>query len=57
MRRGLVKGAVVSSSFAQATNFIQTIEQRQGLKIACLEELAFPMGYISAGKLGSFQKA
>ena len=34
-------------SFAQATAFIQTIEQRQGLKIACLEEIAFRMGYIS----------
>jgi glucose-1-phosphate thymidylyltransferase len=31
----------------QATNFIQIIEQRQGLKIACLEEIAFRMGYIS----------
>ncbi|GAI95777.1 unnamed protein product, partial [marine sediment metagenome] len=40
-------------SFAQATNFIQTIEQRQGLKIACLEEIAFRMGYISMQKLES----
>ena len=38
-------------SFVQATNFIQTIEQRQGLKIACLEEIAFRMGYISKEKL------
>lgn len=38
-------------SFAQATNFIQTIEERQGLKIACLEEIAFRRGYISANKL------
>lgn len=38
-------------SFAQATNFIQTIEQRQGLKIACLEEIACRMGYISRDKL------
>ena len=34
-------------SFLQAANFIQTIEQRQGLKIACLEEIAYRMGYIS----------
>ena len=34
-------------SLAQATSFIQTIEQRQGLKIACLEEIADRMGYIS----------
>ena len=38
-------------SFAQATNFIQIIEQRQGLKIACLEEIAYRMGYISGEKL------
>ena len=40
-------------SFAQATNFIQTIEQRQGLKIACLEEIAFRQGYISGEELES----
>ncbi|MBN1104279.1 MAG: glucose-1-phosphate thymidylyltransferase RfbA [Deltaproteobacteria bacterium] len=38
-------------SFAQATIFIQTIEQRQGLKIACLEEIAYRMGYISRERL------
>ena len=38
-------------SFMQATNFIQIIEQRQGLKIACLEEIAFRMGYISREQL------
>jgi glucose-1-phosphate thymidylyltransferase len=38
-------------SFVQATNFIQIIEQRQGLKIACLEEIAFRMGYISKEQL------
>ncbi|MFC1866752.1 glucose-1-phosphate thymidylyltransferase RfbA [Thermodesulfobacteriota bacterium] len=38
-------------SFAQATIFIQTIEQRQGLKIACLEEIAYRMGYISDEQL------
>jgi glucose-1-phosphate thymidylyltransferase len=31
----------------QASNFIQTIEERQGLKVACLEEIALRMGYIS----------
>ena len=31
----------------QASNFIQTIEERQGLKVACLEEIAFRMGYIT----------
>lgn len=39
------------TSLLQAANFIETIEQRQGLKIACPEEVAFRMGYISAQQL------
>ena len=35
-------------SLLQASNFIQTIEQRQGLKVACPEEIAYRMGYIDA---------
>ncbi len=31
----------------QASNFIQAIQERQGLYVACLEEIAFRMGYIS----------
>jgi glucose-1-phosphate thymidylyltransferase len=38
-------------SLLEASNFIQTIENRQGLKVACLEEIAFEMGYIDAEKL------
>ncbi len=36
----------------QASNFIQAIEERQGLKVACLEEVAYRMGYIDADELG-----
>lgn len=36
------------SSLLEASNFIQTIEKRQGLKVACLEEIAYAKGYISA---------
>jgi glucose-1-phosphate thymidylyltransferase len=38
-------------SLLEASNFIQTIEKRQGLKVACLEEIAFEMGYISREKV------
>ena len=38
-------------SMIQAINFIHAIEQRQGLKIACLEEIAYRMGYISASQV------
>ena len=35
----------------QASNFIQALEERQGLKVACLEEVAYRMGYIDADEL------
>ena len=38
-------------SLLEASSFIQTIENRQSLKVACLEEIAYEMGYISKEKL------
>jgi glucose-1-phosphate thymidylyltransferase len=38
-------------SLVEATQFVQTIEDRQGLKISCVEEIAYRMGYIDADQL------
>jgi len=38
-------------SLIQAAQFIETIEKRQGLKVACLEEIAFEQGYITKEQL------
>jgi len=38
-------------SLLQASNFIATIEQRQGLKVSCIEEIAFKMGFIDKKQL------
>ena len=38
-------------SLLEASNFIEVIEKRQGLKVACIEEIAFEMGYISKEEL------
>jgi glucose-1-phosphate thymidylyltransferase len=40
-------------SLLQAANFIQTIQERQGLMVACLEEIAYQQGLISVDKLES----
>ncbi len=40
-------------SMLQAANFVQTVQQRQGLMIACPEEIAFHLGYINAKQLNS----
>ena len=39
------------SSLMQAGQFVQVIEERQGLKIGCIEEVAFRMGYINKSEL------
>jgi glucose-1-phosphate thymidylyltransferase len=41
------------TSLLEAANYIATIEHRQGLKVACLEEVAFRMGFISQSDLAS----
>jgi glucose-1-phosphate thymidylyltransferase len=38
-------------SLLQASNYIYTIEMRQGLKVACIEEIAYKMGYINKPQL------
>jgi len=38
-------------SLLEASNFIHTIEKRQGLKVACIEEIAYDLGYITQGRL------
>ena len=43
-------------SLAEASTFIEVIEKRQGLKVACLEEIAFKKGWISADQLRELAK-
>jgi len=61
LKRGELKVEIMGRGFAwldtgthdsliQASNYIKMIESRQGLKVACLEEIAFKMGYISRQK-------
>ena len=44
-------------SLMQAANYIQVIEERQGLKISCVEEIAYRMGYINSGQLEKLARA
>tara|TARA_B110000967_G_C18901811_1_gene576217 strand:- start:10513 stop:11391 length:879 start_codon:yes stop_codon:yes gene_type:complete len=62
LNRGNLKVEVMGRGFAwldtgtheallDASNYIQTIENRQGLKVACIEEIAYEKGYISKAQL------
>ena len=62
LRRGQLRAEVMGRGLAwldtgtheslqQATNFVETIEQRQGLKVSCPEEIAYRMGYLDADEL------
>lgn len=52
MRRGYAwLDTGTHESLLQAGSFVQTIQARQGLKIACIEEIAYRMGYIDKGQV------
>jgi glucose-1-phosphate thymidylyltransferase len=68
MRRGKLHAEVFTRGFAwldtgthesliQSANFVQTVEMRQGLKIACIEEVAYNKGFITAEQLGKLGRA
>lgn len=44
-------------SLVQASNFIQAVEERQGLMVGCLEEIAYRMRYITGAELGQLARA
>ncbi|MDT3402941.1 glucose-1-phosphate thymidylyltransferase RfbA [Mucilaginibacter terrae] len=67
LNRGKLKVAILSrgtawldtgtfASLMQAGQFVQVIEERQGIKIACIEEIAFRMGFIDGEQLAEIAK-
>jgi len=44
-------------SLTESANFVQAVEMRQGLKIACIEEVAYEKGFITAEQLGRLARA
>ena len=45
------------TALVQASNYVQAVEERQGLMIACVEEIAYRMNYISAAQLSNLAAA
>jgi glucose-1-phosphate thymidylyltransferase len=67
LRRGQLRVELLGRGFAwldtgthesllQANDFVQAIQERQGLKIACIEEIAFRLGYINREQLKNLAK-
>src|SRR5208337_4153758 len=68
LRRGSLRVEILGRGFAwldtgthesllEASTFMETIEKRQGLKISCIEEIAYRMRYIDAGQLRALAQA
>ncbi|MGD9162985.1 MAG: glucose-1-phosphate thymidylyltransferase RfbA, partial [Desulfobacteraceae bacterium] len=62
LRRGELKVELLGRGFAwldtgthealqQASNYVETIQERQGIKISCIEEIAYQLGYINSDQL------
>ena len=67
LRRGDLKVELLGRGFAwldtgthealqQASNYVETIQERQGIKISCIEEIAFQLGYIKSDELKALAK-
>ena len=67
MKRGQLKVTLLGRGYAwldtgtyesliDASIFIKTIEERQGLKVGCIEEIAYRMGYITTDQLQKLAK-
>jgi len=67
LRRGQLRVELLGRGFAwldtgthealqQASNYVETIQERQGIKISCIEEIAYQLGYINAEQLMDLAK-